>query len=62
MLGLSIFFSHWKMNDLIFDYVKYWYMTRLWFEHIFYCHPHFGMIPILTNILQMGRFNHQLDD
>ena len=27
---------------------------------IFYFHPYFGKIPILTNIFQMGWFNHQL--
>ena len=29
---------------------------------IFYVHPYLGKIPILTNIFQMGWFNHQLDD
>ena len=26
----------------------------------FYFHPYLGKIPILTNIFQMGWFNHQL--
>ena len=29
-------------------------------SNIFYFHPYFGKIPILTNIFQMGWFNHQL--
>ena len=29
------------------------------FIHIFYFHPCLGKIPILTNIFQMGWFNHQ---
>ena len=28
-------------------------------SNMFYVHPHFGKIPILTNIFQMG-WNHQL--
>ena len=30
------------------------------FKSIFYFHPYLGKIPILTNIFQMGWFNHQL--
>ena len=30
--------------------------------NIFYVHPYLGKIPILTNIFQMGWFNHKLDD
>ena len=40
-------------------------MTGRWFQLfsiIFYVHPYLGKIPILTNIFQMGWFNHQLDD
>ena len=29
-------------------------------SNIFYFHPYLGKIPILTNIFQMGWFNHQL--
>ena len=31
-------------------------------SNICYFHPYLGKIPILTNIFQMGWFNHQLDD
>ena len=30
-------------------------------SNIFYSHPYLGKIPILTNIFQMGWFNHQLE-
>ena len=30
-------------------------------SNIFYFYPQLGKIPILTNIFQMGWFNHQLD-
>ena len=30
-------------------------------SNIFYVHPYLGKISILTNIFQMGWFNHQLD-
>ena len=30
-------------------------------SNIFYVHPYLGKIPILTNIFQMGWFNHQLE-
>ena len=29
-------------------------------SNIFYFHPYLGKIPILTDIFQMGWFNHQL--
>jgi len=29
-------------------------------SNIFHVHPYLGKIPILTNIFQMGWFNHQL--
>ena len=31
-------------------------------SNIFNFHSYFGKIPILTNIFQMGWFNHQLDN
>ena len=36
--------------------------TGWWFQIFFYFHPYWGKrFPILTNIFQMGWFNHQLD-
>ena len=29
-------------------------------SNMFFSYPHFGKIPILTNIFQMGWFNHLL--
>ena len=29
-------------------------------SNIFYFHPYLGKVPILTNIFQLGWFNHQL--
>ena len=34
---------------------------RVVVSNIFYFHPYFGKIPILTHIFQMGLFNHQAD-
>ena len=31
-------------------------------SNIFYFHPYLGKIPILTNMFQVGWFNHQLED
>jgi len=35
--------------------------SRWWFQlsNIFYFHPYLGKISILTNIFEMGWFNHQ---
>ena len=52
--------------------VKLWKMILITFSsslrdwvvvsNIFYFHPYLGKIPILTNIFQMGWFNHQLEN
>ena len=36
-------------------------LTGWWFQIFCYFHPYLGKIPIMTNIFQMGWFNHQLD-
>ena len=41
-------------NSIKFDY-------SVVASNIFYFHPYSGKIPILTNIFQMGWFNHQAD-
>ena len=39
-------------------------MMMIWVvvSNMFCFHPYLGKIPILTHILQMGWFNHQLSD
>ena len=35
-------------------------LYRWWFQIFVYFHPYLGKIPVLTNIFQLGWFNHQL--
>ena len=37
------------------------YFWKVVVSNILYFHPYLGKIPILTNIFQMGWFNHQPD-
>ena len=45
----------WLLVIYMFDFISRW-----WFQIFFYVHPYLGKIPILTNIFQLGWFNHQL--
>ena len=60
-------FSNWRYRYLLFhchsteiqpEYNSIYYVTR-WFQTCFYFYPHLGKIINLTNIFQMGWFNHQ---
>ena len=51
-----------KPDDAWFSCWEVKFLTRWWFHifgYIWYFHPYLRKIPILTNIFQMGWFNHQ---
>ena len=57
--GLEFYFP---FGELAFASGAKWLLVSTWWFHFcFYVHPYLGKISNLSNILQMGWFNHQLD-